>query len=102
MSKTINAALAALVLTTSVITGASAAFASGDYYSGASDTPIFQGQAKAGSGATLAANNGGDGTYYQGVSRDPVDTVATGSIVKGKAPQAPVNKGDYYQGVDAE
>ncbi len=31
MSKTINAALAALVLTTSVITGASAAFASGDY-----------------------------------------------------------------------
>ncbi len=52
MSKTINATLAAVVLATSVITGASAAFAGGDYYPGVSDTPIFQGHAKAGSGAT--------------------------------------------------
>ncbi len=102
MSKTINATLAAVVLATSVITGASAAFAGGDYYPGVSDTPIFQGHAKAGSGATILANNGGDGTYYQGVSRDPVDNVATGSIVKGPAPKAVINNGDYYKGIEAE
>jgi hypothetical protein len=104
MSKTINATLAALVLTASVITGASTAFAGGDYYQGVTATPMFTASATvgAGSNASLKPNNGGDGTYYQGVSRDPVDNVATGSIVKDKAVKSPFQPGDYYQGADVE
>ncbi len=43
-------------------------------------------------GTAATVNNGGNGTYYQGVSRDPVDNVSTGSIVKGAAPQSVVKQ----------
>ncbi len=106
MSKTINAALAALVLTTSVVTGASAAFASGDYYPGVSETPIVKAQAQADTGAKVGARlagiEGGDGAYYKGVAHGRVDTMATGSIKKSNSIQPVFNKGDYYQGVSVE
>ncbi len=61
--------------------------------------PLFQGRAATTAGTAATVNNGGNGTYYSGVSRDPVDTVSTGSIVKGAAPQSVVNNGDYYTGL---
>ncbi len=52
--------------------GASAAFASGDYYPGVSETPIVKAQAQADTGAKVGARlagiEGGDGAYYKGVA----------------------------------
>lgn len=91
--------LASILVAALTLGSASAALADGDYYSGVSSNPIFQGRATSTAGTAARVYNGGDGTYYSGVSRTPVDNYATGSIVKGAAPQTPVETGDYYQGL---
>ena len=91
--------LATLVIAAAALGSASSAFATGNYYNGVSDAPIFQGRAASTAGTAARVNNGGDGTYYSGVSRTPVDTLATGSVVRGAAPQSAVENGDYYPGL---
>ncbi|MDO9416264.1 hypothetical protein [Pararhizobium sp.] len=101
MTHSINSKIAAILVASAVLGGASSAFAEGDYYPGVSQTPIVQGKGIATSGVVAKVNNGGDGSYYAGVSRDPIDNISTGSIARDG--QAPVvqsgGDGTYYQGV---
>ncbi|MDO9416263.1 hypothetical protein [Pararhizobium sp.] len=101
MKNHITSKIAAVLLASAVLGGASGAFAGGDYYQGASQTPIVQGQGVATSGVVATVNNGGDGTYYVGASRDPIDTISTGSIARdSNLPAVPTGgDGTYYQGV---
>ncbi|WP_180940632.1 hypothetical protein [Sinorhizobium mexicanum] len=95
MKNAIHTALAAALVATAVLGGASAAFAGGSYYEGVSDKPLFTDRApkareasgdavrggrngsldrtSTGSvssyGSTPAYVSGGDGEYYQGISR---------------------------------
>ncbi|MFB2549717.1 hypothetical protein [Ensifer soli] len=100
MTKTITSALSAFVLASAFVGGASSAFASGDYYSGAGAAPItVGGSASSGTGTAATVKAGGDGEYYVGLDRNPIDTTATGSIVKGGAAPAPArDSGDYFPG----
>ncbi|WP_377295107.1 hypothetical protein [Rhizobium sp. SG2393] len=91
--------LATLLVAAVAFGSASSAFAEGEYYNGASATPLFQGRAASTAGTAARVNNGGDGTYYAGASRNSVDNVSTGSVVRGAAPQSPVENGDYYPGL---
>ncbi|SIQ59690.1 hypothetical protein SAMN05880582_102246 [Rhizobium sp. RU20A] len=95
MTKTI----ASLIVAAVAFGSASSAFAGGNYYEGVSPAQLFQGSGSASAGTVAAVNNGGDGTYYAGASRTGIDSVATGSIVKGAAPQSAIENGDYYPGL---
>ncbi|MFD2343755.1 hypothetical protein [Sinorhizobium terangae] len=94
MRNAIHTALAVALVATAVLGGASAAFAGGSYYEGVSDKPLFTDRApkaREATGAAVRGRNGsldrtstgsvssfgsqpayvsgGDGEYYQGISR---------------------------------
>lgn len=106
---------AALLVASSAFGGASTAFAAsdGDYYLGASTTPVYQSVSVARTGAAVVApqvQSGGDGEYYAGISREPIDRLTTGSITTGSisndvrgvvTPVTPKGgEGEYYQGLN--
>ncbi|MDO9416265.1 hypothetical protein [Pararhizobium sp.] len=102
MTHSINSKIAAVLLASAVLGGASSAFAGGSYYQGVSETPIVQGQGLATSGVVAAVNKGGDGDYYVGASRDSIDAISTGSIARDVSAPVVQSGGDgtYYQGVN--
>ncbi|ASY62267.1 pirin [Sinorhizobium sojae CCBAU 05684] len=92
MRNAIHSALAAALVAVAVIGGASAAFAGGSYYEGISPSPLYTGRAAKSGGETVRHNAngtidrtatgsvygyarqpkmipGGEGEYYQGLSR---------------------------------
>lgn len=92
MRNAIHSALAAALVAAAVIGGASAAFAGGSYYEGISPSPLYTGRAAKSGGETVRHNAngtidrtatgsvygyarqpkmipGGEGEYYQGLSR---------------------------------
>ncbi|HEV7310251.1 hypothetical protein [Ensifer sp.] len=80
-----NKSIAAALVATAVIGGASAAIAGGSYYEGVSPAPLFTGRAEASAGTGVAAKATGRGDYYAGVEDQSVDVTATGAIVRGSA-----------------
>lgn len=73
----------------------------GDYYSGASRTPISEGTRSSTAGGTAPVIvPGGESAYYEGLSRQPVDRITTGSIsIRGASPVIQRDNGDYYEGL---
>ncbi|OAP40570.1 hypothetical protein AU381_01265 [Sinorhizobium glycinis] len=90
MRNAVHTALAAALVATAVLGGASAAFAGGSYYEGISDKPLFTERAlKAGDEAAVRRANGS------------IDRTATGSVsdfaVQPKLVRG--GEGEYYQGI---
>ncbi|ODR89216.1 hypothetical protein [Sinorhizobium alkalisoli] len=92
MRNAIQTAFAAALVATAVLGGATAAFAGGSYYEGVSPTPLYTGRTAKAGGETVRYNAngtidrtatgsvygyapqpkaipGGEGEYYQGLSR---------------------------------
>lgn len=90
MKNAVHTALAAALVATAILGGASAAFAGGSYYEGISDKPLFTERARKAEAVHYGANGsvdrattgsvsryavqpkvvpGGEGEYYQGLSR---------------------------------
>ncbi|HXV30090.1 MAG TPA: hypothetical protein VD840_07150 [Sinorhizobium sp.] len=91
MKNAIHTALAAALVATAVIGGASAAFAGGSYYEGVSDKPInMQRVSRTGNGT--AAHYGRNGA---------IDRTATGSVSSyaSQPKQIQGGEGEYYQGL---
>lgn len=102
MTKSLKIAAAAALLSTLAFGTAFAAPGEGEYYEGASRTPIFQGSAASGAGtAATAVIPTGEGAYYEGADKNPnIDAMSTGSISNAPVPVTPrVGEGDYYEGV---
>ncbi|WDZ77740.1 hypothetical protein PWG15_04305 [Ensifer adhaerens] len=77
--------IAAILLATATLGGASAAVAGGSYYEGVSSTPLFTGRAEASAGTGVSASSNSRGDYYAGVEDKSVDATATGAIASGRA-----------------
>ncbi len=89
MRNAIHNALAAALVATAVLGGASAAFAGGNYYEGVSDKPLFTDRAPKARAAVRHDANGS------------VDRAATGSV-SGYTAQPKVirgGEGEYYPGL---
>ena len=89
MRNAIHTALAATLVATAVLGGASAALAGGSYYLGVSDKPLY----------TERAARAGDQTAVRRADGS-LDRTSTGSV--GYAPQPKVvsgGEGEYYQGL---
>ncbi|AFL49474.1 hypothetical protein ABIE78_004755 [Sinorhizobium fredii] len=90
MRNAVHTALAAALVATAVLGGASAAFAGGSYYEGISDKPLFTEPApKAGDEAAVRRTNGS------------IDRTSTGAVSDYAVQPKPVRggEGEYYQGV---
>lgn len=90
MTNAIQSALAAALVATAVLGGASAAFAGGSYYEGISQTRLYTGR---------TAKSGGETVRYN--ANGTIDRTATGSV-DGYARQPkmiPGGEGEYYQGL---
>ncbi|OHV72238.1 hypothetical protein [Ensifer sp. LCM 4579] len=90
MRNAIQTALAAALVATAVLGGATAALAGGSYYEGVSPTPLYTGRTAKADGETIRYNANGT-----------IDRTATGSVY-GYAPQPkaiPGGEGEYYQGL---
>ncbi|MEY9781814.1 hypothetical protein [Sinorhizobium fredii] len=90
MKNAVHTALAAALVATAVLGGASAAFAGGSYYEGISPTPLYTERApKAGDEAAVRRPNGS------------IDRTSTGSVsdyaVQPKLVRG--GEGEYYQGI---
>ena len=90
MRNAVHTALAAALVATAVVGGASAAFAGGSYYEGISDKPLFTERApKAGGEAAVRHTSGS------------IDRTSTGSVsdyaVQPKLVRG--GEGEYYQGI---
>ncbi|WP_026619212.1 hypothetical protein M728_000886 [Ensifer sp. WSM1721] len=75
--------IAALLVATAFVGGASTANAGGSYYEGASSAPLFTGRAAASAGTGVSAGTADRGDYYAGVDNKSVDATATGAIAGG-------------------
>jgi len=89
MRTAIHTALAAALVATAVLGGASAAFAGGSYYQGISDKPLFTERApKARAGVRHDASGSVDRTATGSVS----DYTAQPKVIRG-------GEGEYYPGI---
>lgn len=93
MKSTIHTALAAALVATAVLGGASAAFAGGSYYEGISPTPLFTERAPKAAGSSTLNIRGSEAGY--------VDRTSTGSVNNYDARPRVVQggEGEYYQGI---
>lgn len=93
MKTTVHTALAAALVATAVLGGASAAFAGGSYYEGINPTPLSTERAPKAVGSTTLNIRGSEAGY--------IDRTATGSVynydAKPRIPQG--GEGEYYQGI---
>ncbi len=90
MKNAVHTALAAALVATAVLGGASAAFAGGSYYEGISPTPLYTERApRAGDESAVRRTNGSvDRTLTGSVS----DYAAQPKLVRG-------GEGEYYQSI---
>ena len=93
MKTTVHTALAAALVATAVIGGASAAFAGGSYYEGVSPTPLFTERAPKAVGSSTLNIRGSEAGY--------IDRTATGSVYNYDAKPRILQggEGEYYQGI---
>ncbi|MDK1489073.1 hypothetical protein QN219_03215 [Sinorhizobium sp. 7-81] len=92
MRNAIHTALAAALVATAVLGGASAAFAGGSYYEGVSDKPLFTDRAPKARSEASAVRGGYNGS---------LDRTSTGAVSNyGSRPAViPGGEGEYYQGI---
>jgi hypothetical protein len=89
MRNATHTALAAALVATAVLGGASAAFAGGSYYEGISPTPLYTERApKAGGEAAVRRNGSVDRTFTGSVA----DYASQPKLIRG-------GEGEYYQGL---
>ncbi len=93
MKTTIHTALAAALVATAVLGGASAAFAGGSYYEGISPMPLFTERGPSAAGSSNLNIRGSEAGY--------VDRTATGSVSNYSVAPRVVRggEGEYYQGI---
>ncbi|WEX78501.1 hypothetical protein PYH37_003397 [Sinorhizobium numidicum] len=91
MRNAIHTALAATLVATAVLGGASAAFAGGSYYEGISPTPLH----------TERAPNAGDEVSVRRAEDGSIDRTSTGAVSNyGSQPKViSGGEGEYYQGI---
>ena len=89
MRNAIHTALAATLVATAVLGGASAAFAGGSYYEGVSDKPLFLERAPKAAGDTAVRRQD-----------DSLDRTSTGAVGYSSQPKVVSGgEGEYYQGL---
>ena len=91
MRNAVHTALAAALVATAVLGGASAAFAGGSYYEGISPTPLY----------TERAPKAGDESSTVRHANGSVDRTSTGSVSDYAVAPKLVRggEGEYYQGI---
>ncbi len=97
MTKTLATLLVAAVAFGSA--SASSAFAEGEYYNGASATPLFQVALHRRPVRRPRQQWRRRHLLWPAHRAIPSTNVSTGSVVRGAAPQSPVENGDYYPGL---